>query len=78
MLVLKLGGRFGYFLFFLLGEGGGGVRGSGRGGGRFFWRGRGSQGREGPRPGGCLQRIGEFFFGGGAKYFFFGPEMSTK
>ena len=37
----------------------------------------GSPGRDGAKgPGGCLQRIGEFW--GGAKYFFFGAEMSTK
>ena len=37
--------------------------------------GGGSSGAEGP--GGCLQRIGELQ-GGGAKFFFFGAEMSTK
>ena len=54
-----LGGRFGYFLFFLLGEGEGGVRGVGRdGGGRFLLKsqeggggvlleGEGPRGREG-------------------------------
>ena len=73
----NLGGRFGYFLFFLLGGGEGGPRrqkGGGRG--QFFIenprrgglpgekrRGGGAEG-----PGGCLRAT----WGGGAKYFFRG------
>ena len=78
--LLLLGGRFGYFLFFLLlGEGEGGVRGIG--GGTVFCC---NSQEGGVRPGGaeglggCLRRIGEIFGGGEAKYFFFGAEMSTK
>ena len=75
-----LGGRFGYFIFLLLGEGEGEVRGAGRGGVLVFIenplggglqegesRGGGAEG-----PGGCLQRIGEL--GGGSN----GAEMPTK
>ena len=59
-----LGGRLGYFLYFLLGRGEGGVRGDREGGGQcFYWKPqegggglpRGERGGEGP--GGCLQRI---------------------
>ena len=72
---ILLGGRFGYFLFFLLGGGEGRVRGAGKGGGRFFieyprrggvsWAGGagGSRGQEGV--------CGEFG-GGGLNIFFRG------
>ena len=78
----ELGGRFGYFLFFLLGGGEGGsrrqkgVRGVAfllkipGGGGLPGERGRG--GAEGP--GGCLQGIG----GGGVKFFFSGPKFPSS
>ena len=75
----NLGGRFGYFLFFfLLGEGEGGVRGAGRGEGRFLIQNprRGGVSRRG-RGRGCLRRIGDLG-GEGANFFFFGAEMSTK
>ena len=73
----KLGGRFEYFLFFLLG----GVQNAGReeadgflskiprGGGVSWAGGGGSSGREGVCGG---------FFWGGAKCFFFGAEIPTK
>ena len=41
----------------------------------FFLLGQG-EGAPGSWPGGCLRRLGGFW--GGAKIFFFGPEMSTK
>ena len=69
-----LGGRFGAFLFFLLGEGEGGVRGSVPGGvgDRFLLKiqgGGGPPGREGPRGReGVCGELG-FFFWGGAEYF---------
>ena len=63
-------GRFGYLPPAWGGEGG--ARGAGGGGIRFFIPGggrfRGGGGAEGP--GGCLRRIGEFFLGGGPKFFF--------
>ena len=76
-----LGGRFDIFYFFLLGEGEGGVRGARRGAGSVFienpTRGWGGfQEEEGP--GGCLRRIGDFFWGGGAKYFFSGPKRPPR
>ena len=69
-----------FFIFPLGGGGKRGFRGARRGGGGPFFI-------ENPRRGGCfpggakwpglcLRRIGEF--GGGAKYFFFGAETSTK
>ena len=74
---IKLGGHFGYFLFFLLGEGEGGVRGARKGGGDRF-------SIENPRRGGVSQRgregvcseSGNFEAGGGggAKYFLSGPK----
>ena len=72
-----LGGRFGYFLFFLLRKGQGGVRGTGRGGCRFNLKipggGGGLQEGEGPTgPGGCLRRIGELR--GSGLIFFSGPK----
>ena len=78
-----LGGRFGYFLFFLLGEGGRRsprCRGGGTGD-RFFIENpkeggvSSTGGAEGP--GGCLWQIGEFG-GGGAKYFFSGPKCPPR
>ena len=67
-----LGGRFGYFLFFLLREGK-----IGSGGGFVFLlksqqEGGGAGGAEGP--GGCLRRIGEFG-GGGVNIFFRGRNV---
>ena len=77
----KLGGRFGYFLFFLVGAGEGGVRGAGRrrvtiflkipGGGGVSRAGRGGGG-EGP--GVC----GEFFGGGGLNIFLSGPKFPSS
>ena len=80
-LILILGGRFGYFLFFLLGEGEGGVRGAGREGGSVFIEnpgggGWGFQDGRGRGAGRCLWRVGEF--GGGGLNIFSGAEMSTK
>ena len=77
----KLGGRFGFFLFFSrLGEGEGGVRGRREGGWLiFYWKsqkGGGSRGGGAEGPGGCLRRIGES--GRGGPNFFFRAEMSTK
>ena len=76
-----LGGRFGYFLFFLLGRGKGEFEAPGGGGGgvRFLLKipgGGGGGVQEGEGPGGCLRRIGDIFWGGGrgAKYFFVGPK----
>ena len=65
-----LGGRFGHFLFFLLGEGEVGVRSASRGGGDVVLR----------IPGGGVSQVcggggGRVFagnWGGGAKYFFRG------
>ena len=79
----SLGGRFGYFLFFSARGGGkgnprrregGGVRFLLKipGGGGGLEEGEGPRGREGVC--GELGNLG----GGGAKYFFFGAEMSTK
>ena len=67
-----LGGRFGYFCFFLLcGGGEGGVRGARKGWGRFLLKipGRPRKGGWGcERPGGCLQRL----WRGGVNIFFQG------
>ena len=56
-----LGGRFGYFLFFLLGGGEGGSEAPGRGGGRLFLlkipRGGGVSQEGGEGRGGCLWEI---------------------
>ena len=77
-----MGGRFGYFLFFLLGTGERGVRGAARGWGTIFLLkipGGGGVSRAGW--GGASGREGvcaEFGGGGGAKYFFFGAEIPTK
>ena len=66
-----------FFIFFLLGEGEGGVQGAGREGGRFFFlenprrEGKGPRGREG-----VCGKLGNWE--GGAKFFFFGAEMPTK
>ena len=77
----RLGGRFGFF-FFLLGEGefeepGGGGIGfllkMPGGGGGVLQEGEGPRGREG-----VCGELGNYGTGGGAKYFFFGAEMSTK
>ena len=66
---VKLGGCFGYFLFFSARGGGkGGVRGATRGGGRFFIenprRGMGFPGGGWGFQEGRLERIGEFGRGG--------------
>ena len=73
-LPLFLGGRFGYFLFFLLGGGEGAVRGA-RNSIENPRRG-GSLAREwgGDGPGGCLWVV----LGGGELSIFFGAEMPTK
>ena len=72
----KLGGRFGYFLFFLLGEGKGESEAPGEGGGSVFYNienpGGGLPGQEGLRGqegvccelGNCLGRGLNFFWGG--------------
>ena len=84
MLQMLLGGRFGYFLFFLLWEGEGGVRGAGRQGGSVFLLkipggggspedGRGPRGREG-----VCSELGNFRGGGGAKYFFSVPKCPPR
>ena len=74
----KLGGRFGYFLYFLL------FRGQGKGGrvrgekGVYFHLERergGGVSEEGKRGGAHRRREG---VGGGGKFFFFGAEMSAK
>ena len=78
---LSLGGRFGYFLFFLLGEGGRGVRGRREGGGSIFHcksRGGGLQEGKGPRgQEGVCGELG-IFGGGGPKYFFSGPKCPSS
>ena len=74
-----LGRRFGYFYFFLLGEGEGGVRGARRGGGCRLLiedRRRGVSRRGGAEgPGGRLRRIGELRRGGGLNIFFRGRNV---
>ena len=77
---IRLGGRFGFF--FLVGEGERGVRGARRGVGvgRFFIdKPRGGFQEGGRRAGSVcvcvVRRIGEFFWGGGAKYFFRGRNV---
>ena len=79
----NLGGRFGYFLFLLLGEGeGGSPRCQRRGGGSVLIenprRRGGLQDWEGPA--GCLRRIGEFFWGGGGgpNIFFWGRNVHPE
>ena len=68
MVVTRVGGRFGYFLFFLLG----GVRGAGRGGGGgFLLKIPGG----GVLPGRVVGRVFVGNLGGGAKYFFSGPKF---
>ena len=66
------------FYFFLLGEGKGESRRRRAVGDWFFIekprRGGASRTGGAEGPGGCLQRIGEFGGGGGAKYFFGGPK----
>ena len=75
-----LGGRFGYFLFFLLGGGEGGVQGAGRGGREIFYgksQEAGGVSRVGGGWGGDGSGVcGEF--GGGAKYFFSGPKFPPR
>ena len=65
----KLGGRFGYFLFFFCLGRGKGVRGARSGGVGFFLKipgeGVGAPGGGGGFQEGCLERIGEFGGGGG-------------
>ena len=75
-----LGGRFGYFVFFLLG---GGIAGKGefeapgrRGGGHFFFRVPG-EGVGGGRVAGRVS-AGNFWGGGGAKYFLSGPKFPPR
>ena len=75
-----LGGRFGYFLFFLLGEEEGGVRGRWEGGCRFFIenpRRRGGFSRRGRgRGAGSVLACGELgIFGGGLNIFFRGRNV---
>ena len=76
-----LGGRFGYLLFFLLGDGVGGVRSAGReGGGRFLMKVPGEGGgfsREGEGPRGREGVCGELgnSFGGGLNIFFRGRNV---
>ena len=71
-----LGGRFGYFLFVLIGGREGAVRGARKGGGRFSLKipggGVGSprRGGGGEGSGGCLRGIS----GGGLNIFFSGPK----
>ena len=69
-----------FFLFFLLGEGEGGIRGAG-GGDRFLLKvpGRGGilQEGEGPRRReGVCGKLGNW--GGGAKFFFSGPKRPPR
>ena len=65
-----LGGHFGYFFFFSCsGRGRGGVQGARtRGEDRLLLKNPRKRGGQG----GCLQRIGEFFWGGGGYMFFSG------
>ena len=63
----KLGGRFGYSLFFSAGEGKGESGATGGGGSVFIEKG-GARGRE------CVCRES----GGGAKYFFSGPKCPPR
>ena len=69
---------FRYFLFFFCSGRGKGEFEAGKGGGdRFLLKIPGGgvfSGQEGPRGREGLRRIGEFFWGGGAKYFFSGPK----
>ena len=77
----QLGGRFGYFLFFLLRGRKGGVRGPGTGGeGSVFIEksqegGESQRGRMGVRGAG---RVWEFSGGGGLNIFFFGPKCPPR
>ena len=67
------------FFFFSAGEGEGGVRDEMPGGVRFLLKipGRGGCPGGGGAGEGVCSELG-IFFGGGAKYFFFGAEMSTE
>ena len=80
VLVCLLGGRFGYFLFFLLGGEEGGVRGARRGGGVSFGLkipggGGGGSFRRGGVPRG---QEGVCRDVGGAKYFFWGRNSNPE
>ena len=76
-----LGGRFGYFLVFLLGEGEGESEAPGRGGFHFLLKipGRGGGFQEGPRGReGVCGELGNLGGGGGRLNIVFGAETSTK
>ena len=71
-----------FFIFFLLGEGEGGVWGARRGGGGglvFYWKSQGGGFEEGEGPGARLRRIGDFSGvvggGGGLNIFFRGRNV---
>ena len=73
-LIIKIGWRFGYFLFFPLGGGEAGVRGAGRGGeGGFLLE--IPEGGESPGGWGARGREGVCGELGGAQYFFSGPKF---
>ena len=74
-----LGGRFEYFLFFLLAGGKGGVRGDRGGGGCFLLKipGGGGSPRRGGGRGGWVGVCGEFGGEGGGLNFFFSEPKST-
>ena len=67
------------FYFFCSGRVKGESKAPGRTGVRLFIENpRRGVSRKAEGPGGCPRRIGEFGEAGGAKYFFFGTETSTK